>query len=207
MYFRKDLWRYLSAWMLDPAPFDPRRRIERLAWALVIGTIPGAIAGAAFEDIIQEHLGAPWLIAVMLAVVRRGALRGRQARTVGSRHGLDRRADAGSGSGVAQAVALQPGVSRSGITMTAARWIGIDRGVGGALLVPAGLPIIAGAGLFKGIDLAKTGFQGYAAQFFWGFVSSAISGFLVIWGLLDYLRRHTSRRSCTTGSRWRRWCS
>ena len=41
---------------------------QRLAWALVIGTIPGAVLGAVFEDAIQEHLGEPWLIAVMLAV-------------------------------------------------------------------------------------------------------------------------------------------
>jgi undecaprenyl-diphosphatase len=52
------------------------------------------------------------------------------------------------------------------------------------------LPIIAGAGLYKGADLAQSGFQGYEAQFFWGFVSSTVSGFLVIWGLLKYLKRH-----------------
>jgi undecaprenyl-diphosphatase len=52
------------------------------------------------------------------------------------------------------------------------------------------IPIIAGAGILKGVQLAQTGFQGYGSQFFWGFVASAISGFLVIWFLLRYLRRH-----------------
>ena len=50
--------------------------------------------------------------------------------------------------------------------------------------------MIAGAGLYKAVDLAQTGFQGYAGEFFWGFVSSAVSGFFVIWFLLRYLKRH-----------------
>ena len=52
------------------------------------------------------------------------------------------------------------------------------------------LPIIAGAGLFKAFGLVGTGFQGFGSQFFWGFVASAISGYLVISFLLSYLRRH-----------------
>lgn len=44
--------------------------------------------------------------------------------------------------------------------------------------------------MFKGLDLLNTGFQGYGPEFLWGFVSSAVSGFLVIWGLLTYLRGH-----------------
>lgn len=189
-YFRKDLWRYLVAWFDSIRHRSIRTQDQRLAWALVIGTIPGAVAGAVFEDTIQEHLGEPWLIAVMLAVF------GVVLWLVDSRSRSDRGIDsigvkAGFGLGVAQAVALQPGVSRSGITMTAARWIGIDREAAARFSFLLAIPIIAGAGLFKGVDLVQTGFQGYASEFFWGFVSSAISGFVVIWGLLGYLRRHT----------------
>jgi undecaprenyl-diphosphatase len=189
IYFRRDLWRYLAAWLATLS----RRRIEttdeRLAWALVIGTIPGALVGALGEDLIQERLGAPWLIAVMLAIfgvvlyvvdTRMPSVRGLD--TIGVRTGLFL--------GIAQAVALQPGVSRSGVTMTAARAIGLDRETAARFSFLLSLPIIAGAGLYKGVDLVETGFQGYGAQFFWGFVSSAVSGFLVIWGLLTYLKRH-----------------
>jgi undecaprenyl-diphosphatase len=189
IYFRRDLWRYLAAWLATLS----RRRIEttdeRLAWALVIGTIPGALVGALGEDLIQERLGAPWLIAVMLAIfgivlyvvdTRMPSVRGLD--TIGVRTGLFL--------GIAQAVALQPGVSRSGVTMTAARAIGLDRETAARFSFLLSLPIIAGAGLYKGVDLVGTGFQGYGAQFFWGFVSSAVSGFLVIWGLLRYLKRH-----------------
>jgi undecaprenyl-diphosphatase len=189
-YFRRDIWHYLVVWI-----HSIRRRSigtidERLAWALVIGTIPGAIAGAAFEDTIQEHLGQPWLIATMLAVfgvilwwVDARSRSDRGLDTIGVRTGL--------GLGVAQAAALQPGVSRSGITMTAARWIGIDRETAARFSFLLAIPIIAGAGILKGADLIHTGFQGYASEFLWGFVSSALSGFVVIWALLGYLRRHT----------------
>ena len=93
--------------------------------------------------------------------------------------------------GSAQALALQPGVSRSGITMTAARLLGIDREDAARFSFLLALPIIAGAGLSKGAGLAHDGFGGYGVQFFWGFVASAISGFVVIWGLLKYLRSHS----------------
>jgi len=156
----------------------------------VIGTIPGAVIGAVFEDPIQEHLGAPWLIGVMFVVF------GVVLWWVDARSPSDRGMDSigvktGLGLGMAQAVALQPGVSRSGITMTAARWIGIDRESAARFSFLLAIPIIAGAGAFKGLDLVQTGFQGYASEFFWGFVSSAVSGFVVIWGLLGYLRHHT----------------
>jgi undecaprenyl-diphosphatase len=156
----------------------------------VLGTTPGALVGAVFEDTIQGNLGEPWLIAIMLAVfgvvlwwVDARSPMNRGMDSIGVRTGL--------GLGVAQALALQPGVSRSGITMTAARWIGLDRESAARFSFLLAIPIIAGAGLFKGVELLETGFQGYATQFFWGFVSSAISGFFVIWALLGYLRRHS----------------
>lgn len=189
IYFRHDVMRYLRAWLRSIKARSMLTTDERIAWALVIGTIPGAIAGAAFEDVIQEKLGAPWLIAVMLAGF--GVILYTVDRVARSDRGIDSvRPRTGLFLGVAQALALQPGVSRSGVTMTAARAIGIDRETAARVSFLLALPIIAGAGLFKGVDLAQTGFQGYGPEFFWGFVSSAASGFVVIWGLLKYLRRH-----------------
>src|SRR4029450_1008370 len=92
--------------------------------------------------------------------------------------------------GTAQALALQPGVSRSGVTITAPRLIGIAReGAAGAAVLLA-IPIIAGAGLYKSVGVLQDGLQGYGPQFFWGFVASAVSGFVVIWFLLRYRPRH-----------------
>ena len=190
IYFRHDLWRYLIAWGGSVKRRSISRTDERIAWALIVGTIPGVIAGAAFESVIQDKLGAPLLISIMLAifgvilyVVDRVCSSDRHFESIGVRTGLFL--------GSAQALALQPGVSRSGITMTAARLIGLDREAAARFSFLLALPIIAGAGLYKGADLVTTGFHGYEAEFFWGFVASAVSGFVVIWGLLKYLRRHS----------------
>jgi undecaprenyl-diphosphatase len=191
-YFRREVWRYLVALVQSVRARSITTTDQRLAWALVIGTIPGAVAGAVFEDLIQEHLGQPWLIAVMLAlfgvVLYLVDLRAPQDRNVD-----DLTVRRGGVLGLAQALALQPGVSRSGVTMTAGRLMGLDRESAARFSFLLAMPIIAGAGLYKGLDLVQTGFQGYASEFFWGFVSSALSGFLVIWGLLSYLRSHDFR--------------
>ena len=189
-YFRHDIWKYLKAWVASIRTRSMGTADQKLAWALVIGTIPGAIIGGLFEDTITEKLGQPWLIATMLAIfgvvlwyVDKTSRSDRDLDSIGPRTGLFL--------GSAQALALQPGVSRSGITMTAARLLGIDREDAARFSFLLALPIIAGAGLSKGAGLAHDGFGGYGVQFFWGFVASAISGFVVIWGLLKYLRSHS----------------
>ena len=190
IYFWRDVVKYAKAFGRSIARRSMADIDERLAWALVLGTIPGAIAGAAFEAQIQDKLGQPWLIATMLAVF--GVVLWYADLKAPSNRGLDSIGPrTGLAVGVAQAAALQPGVSRSGITMTVGRLLGIDRESAARFSFLLAMPIIAGAGLFKGVGLAQTGFHGYGAQFFWGFVASAISGFLVIWGLLSYLRRHS----------------
>lgn len=190
VYFRRDVVRYLAAWVRSIRARSIVGVDERLAWALVVGTIPGVIVGWALEDVIQENLSQPVVIAVMLAVFalvlyvvdrRASVRRGLEDLTV--RDGL--------ALGVAQALALQPGVSRSGITITAGRAMGLDRAGAARFSFLLSLPIIAGAGVFKGVDLVGTGMPpDMGGPFFWGFVSSAVSGFLVIAFLLSYLRRH-----------------
>jgi len=190
VYFRHDVVRYLAAWVRSIKARSIGSTDERLAWALVIGTIPGAIAGALFEDVIQRKLGAPWLIAVMLAVF--AVILYVVDKRMDQRRSLDG-LSIGNGLvlGLAQALALQPGVSRSGVTITAGRAMGLDRASAARFSFLLALPIVAGAGLFKGIDLARTGLPaGMGGPFLWGTISSAISGFLVIAFLLSYLRKH-----------------
>jgi undecaprenyl-diphosphatase len=190
VYFRRDVARYLVAWVRSIRARRIRDTDERLAWALVVGTVPGVIAGATLEGLIQDQLGQPWLIAVMLAafgvvlyVVDRTARTRRHLAGLGVRDGL--------WLGVAQAVALQPGVSRSGVTITVARAMGFDRDAAARFSFLLSLPIIAGAGVYKGLDVARDGIPaGMGAAFAAGVVASAISGFLVIAFLLSYLRRH-----------------
>jgi undecaprenyl-diphosphatase len=190
IYFRHEIVRYTKAWWGSMRTRSISTVDQKLAWALIVGTIPGVIVGALLESFIEESLSQPWLVTIQLAVfgvvmylVDRAMRIDRGFDTIGVRTGWFL--------GGAQALALSPGVSRSGITMTAARAIGLDREGAARFSFMLSLPVIAGAGLYKSLDLIQSGFQGYEAQFFWGFVSSAISGFVVIWFLLRYLRNHS----------------
>ena len=190
VYFRHDVARYLVAWVRSIGARRISTSDERLAWALVIGTIPAVIAGVTLESFIQDELGQPWLIAIMLAVfgvvlyaVDRAMAVRRHLRDLDIRDGLLM--------GVAQALALQPGVSRSGVTMTAGRLLTFDRETAARFSFLLSLPVIAGAGLYKGIQLIGDGLPpGMAGPFVVGMIASAISGFLVIAFLLRYLRGH-----------------
>ncbi|HEY7279962.1 MAG TPA: undecaprenyl-diphosphate phosphatase [Actinomycetota bacterium] len=190
-YFRHDIVRYLKAWFHSIRTRRAGTMDERIAWYIVIGTIPGAVVGILFEDVIEEKLGEPWLIAVMLAIFAVVLLI--VDRKAPQDHGLEGLTMKRSLLiGVAQAVSLQPGVSRSGVTVTAARGTGMTRESAARFSFLLALPIIGGAGLYKGFQLA-TGSQhmpaGFAGPFIAGMIASAVAGFLVIWGLLAYLRR------------------
>jgi undecaprenyl-diphosphatase len=191
VYFRHDVARYLAAWLRSIRRRSIASADERLAWALVVGTIPGAVAGALFENVIEDTLGQPWLIAVMLIAF--GVILVWVDRAAPIRRGIgDLSVRDGVVLGVAQAVALQPGVSRSGVTITAGRARGLDRESAARFSFLLSMPIIAGAGILKGIDVAGSGLPaGMAWPFVWGILASAASGFLVIAFLLAYLRRHS----------------
>lgn len=191
VYFRHDVARYLAAWLRSVRRRSIASADERLAWALVVGTIPGAVAGALFENVIEDTLGQPWLIAVMLIAF--GVILVWVDRAAPVRRGIaDLSVQDGVVLGVAQAVALQPGISRSGVTITAGRARGLDRESAARFSFLLSLPIIAGAGILKGIDVAGSGLPaGLAWPFVWGILASAASGFLVIAFLLAYLRRHS----------------
>jgi undecaprenyl-diphosphatase len=190
-YFWRDILKYLKAWGRSMRRRSLTELDERLAWFLVIGTIPGAMAGALLEDLIEEKLGQPYLIAIMLAVF--GVVLYVVDRRARQDRGLeDMRLGDALFIGLAQAVALQPGVSRSGVTITAARGRRLARETAARFSFLLSIPIIGGAGVFKGAKLLTGAEQippGFAAPFIWGMVASAISGFLVIWWLLAYLRR------------------
>jgi undecaprenyl-diphosphatase len=192
-YFRHDIMVFLRAWFRSIRRRSVEHTDERIAWFLVIGTIPGAIVGALLESTINDKLGQPWLIAVMLAVF--GALllvvdrRAPQTRRM-----RDLRLGDSVKIGLAQAVALQPGVSRSGVTITAARALGMTRESAARFSFLLSLPIIGGAALYEGQKIVRgklTIPPGFGPAFVWGMIASAVSGFLVIWFLLAFLRRRS----------------
>jgi undecaprenyl-diphosphatase len=189
LYLRRDLWSLVTAWLASVRARSVRSPRERLAWFLVLSAIPGALAGAVLEGVITEHLGQPWQIAVFLAVfgVVLWAV-DRRARQVTGYEDLGGRQVLAMS--LAQAAALMPGVSRSGVTITAARALGVSRDAAARFSFLMSLPIILGAGLYSALSL-DTGLGGQAVPFAVGVVMSAVSGGLAVFGVLSFLRRHS----------------
>ncbi len=167
---------------------------RRLAWILVIATAPAALAGVLGEDVIEAHLReAPMIVAALLIVfgiiLWLAEWRGRKARAVHETRWLQ-----GIAIGVAQALALAPGVSRSGITMTAGLAFGMTREAAACFSFLLSLPIIGGAALYGAHDVIQNTSAlptGSAPIFALGFLSAALSGYLCIRYFLGYLQRHT----------------
>jgi undecaprenyl-diphosphatase len=193
-YFRRDVGHYVVA-----ALGSIRRRTidsvdARLAWLLLLSAVPGAIVGALLAGVIEDELGDPVLIGVNLivfALVLEWADRARGTRLTDEFHGRDAVI-----MGVAQALALSPGVSRSGVTISAGRWLHFDRESATRLAFLMSIPITAGAALYETFDVFVQGDgipPGFGGAFFWGMVSAGISGFVAIAFLLRFVRTHSFR--------------
>ena len=189
-YFWSDVVRLAAAWLGSVR----RRRIEsaeeRIAWFVAIATVPAAVIGALGEDLIAEHLGEPWQIAIFLAVF--GIVLWVADRTPPRRSMSDLGPGTAIAVGLAQSLALMPGVSRSGITISAARFLGLDRDSAARFSFLLLIPIVFGASLWKGVTDVLLGDlpPGSSGPFLVGMIASAGSGLLAIWGLLGYVRNH-----------------
>lgn len=159
----------------------------RLFWFLVVASIPGAIVGALLEQQAESTFRNPLIIAIMLLVMglvlyladRYGAKRQRNE-TVSFGQSLI--------IGTSQALAIIPGVSRSGITIASGLSLGLTREDAARFSFLLSTPIIAGAGFLKLRHLTSAAFT---PPFIVGFVTSAFVGFLVIGFLLRWLRRNS----------------
>jgi undecaprenyl-diphosphatase len=191
-YFRKDLWRYLKGGLAAVFKRDePITQDGRIAWLLVVSSIPAAVIGAGLNSAIEGLDDQFWLIGVMLIVfgfVLLWADRLDGDRTLASYNLRDALV-----MGFAQALALQPGVSRSGVTITVGRWLRLDRDTAARISFLMSLPVIAGAGLFQFAKVQTDGGipDSFLAPFFWGMVAAGISGFGAVWFTLRLVRTHT----------------
>jgi undecaprenyl-diphosphatase len=190
-FFFGDVVRLVQAWLGTLGRRRIRTADERVAWFVAVATVPAAVIGAVFEESIAENLGEPWQIAILLAVfaiVLWWADRRQASRTMDQ---LSLRSAAGVG--VAQSLALIPGVSRSGITISAGRLLGLDRDSAARFSFLLLLPITFGAVLWKGVtDVLLADLPpGMAGPFTVGVLASFASGVVAIWGLLQYVRRHS----------------
>jgi undecaprenyl-diphosphatase len=188
-YFWADVVRYVSAFFKAAGARAIRTNDERLAVGIAIATVPAAIAGALGESAIESRLGQPYQIAIFLAVF--GVLlwiADRQPERSGIEDlGLWRAV----GIGASQILALMPGVSRSGITITTGRFSGLTRDAAARFSFLLLIPIVLGAVLYKGAKVAAHGLPaGSAGPFVVGTVAAAAVGLVAIDVLLGYVRRH-----------------
>lgn len=189
-YFRADIvtfmgaaWRSARRWSVDTAD-------ERMAWLLLLSSVPAGVAGLALDSLVEDHLSAEWLIGVMLIVF--GLVLAWADRRLATRPADDFDPRRALLMGTAQALALQPGVSRSGATISMGRYLGFSREAATRLSFLMALPLIGGVGVYKGADvLLGEGIPaGFGPAFAWGTVTSAVTGYMAVWGLLRLV--HTS---------------
>jgi undecaprenyl-diphosphatase len=195
IYFWTDLVRLLLAWLASirdrTIGTDADRR---LAWLLVISVIPGALLGALgesfFDTYFREHslLFIAGLLAIGATLLWVAEAVGRRRREMAELSPLD-----ALGIGVAQALALFPGISRSGITIAGGLFLGLTREAAARFSFLMATPIIAGAGVWKARDLVGGGLQGADVMpLVAGFVMAMLAGLAAIAFLLAYLRRRST---------------
>jgi len=188
-YFWSDVVRYVGAWITSVRRRAVDTQDERLAWGVFFATIPAAIAGAAGEETIESHLGRPWQIAIFLAVFgvllwiadRRPQRRGLDGLRIGTAFAI----------GVSQILALMPGVSRSGITITTGRFARLDRDAAARFSFLLLIPVVFGAVLYKGVKhvVLESLPAGSTGPFVVGTLAAAAVGLVAIDLLLGYVRR------------------
>jgi undecaprenyl-diphosphatase len=189
-YFWREIVRLIGAWARSIARRSLAEPEARLAWLLIVSTIPAALVGVLFEDFITERLGKPWMIGVAM-IVFAGFMY-----LIDHLAKLDRDMEDLSWFdalliGVAQALALLPGVSRSGITMMTGLVLRLDRESAARYSFLMSIPVIGGAAAYKGLEIAKDGLPpNTATPFLAGMVAAALSGLAAIWFVLAYLKRH-----------------
>ncbi len=189
-YFRRDLVKYAREgvrllWRRErPVDVD-----GRIAWLLVLATVPAGLIGVVFGDWIDEQLGTPVIIAVSLIAF--GLLLAWADRRAGRRELEQLGVRDAVLVGAAQALALNPGTSRSGITITAARQLGFSRDAAARLSFLMSVPVIAGAVLVKGVELVTEGVpDDLLMPMIVGIVTSGLSGWVAVWGTLRWVRTH-----------------
>jgi undecaprenyl-diphosphatase len=189
-YFWADILRLVAAWFRSVRSRAISTADERVAWLVFVASIPAAIAGAAGADVIEEHLGSPWQIAINLAFF--GVLLWVADRSAQTRRLDDIGLWSALGIGTAQALSLMPGVSRSGITITAGRFLKLDRDSAARLSFFLLIPIVFGAVVYKGLTDVVFGSlpSGSAGPFVVGTIAAAGAGLIAIELLLGYVRQH-----------------
>ncbi|HYI62706.1 MAG TPA: undecaprenyl-diphosphate phosphatase [Acidimicrobiales bacterium] len=189
IYFRHDLWRIGTTWLRSLRDAELRRTLDaRLGWYLILATVPISVFGLAFKDQIETGARNLWLVATTLIVLG-GVLFvaervGRRTRGI---EDVDTRTAVVVG--LAQALALVPGVSRSGATISAGLFLDLDRESAARFSFLLSIPAVVLSGVATAPDVTSGDGPGVAATV----VATALAfvvGYAAIAWLLRYLTRH-----------------
>lgn len=191
LYFRKDIWRIASAWL--KSLFKPEWRGQadaRMGWYIIIGSLPIVVLGVLLKDVIERDFRNLWIVGVTLIVL--GIILG-----VADRVGSQRRSIRDIGireavlMGFAQALALIPGVSRSGATISMGRFLGFDREAATRFAFLLAIPAVVGAGLFELKEI-----PGGHNEYSWGpTIAGTVVAFLVGYAAIAWLLRYVTTHS------------
>ncbi len=190
-YFARDLWAIGRAWLAGLARRDPwGDPNSRLGWFMLLGSIPAAIVGLALKDFFEQQFQSPTtaavglLVTAVFLVIGERLLRG--TKTLERLTAVDTLII-----GAFQVLALLPGVSRSGTTIAAGLWRGLDRPTAARFSFLVGLPAIAGVSLLSIIDIFTAQGSLPNGHYLAAFLAAAVVGYLCIAFLLSWVKRHS----------------
>ncbi|MCV7225180.1 undecaprenyl-diphosphate phosphatase [Mycolicibacterium komossense] len=194
VYFAKDIWRILLAWFNGLLVKAHRDNIDyRMGWYVIIGSIPICVLGLLFKDAIRSGVRNLWIVAVamivfsgVIAAAEYAGKRTRQIEQLTWRDGLI--------VGFAQCLALVPGVSRSGATISAGLFLNLDRELAARFGFLLGIPAVLASGLFSLPDAFAPVTEGMSASGLQLLVSVVIT-FLVGFAAITWLLRFVSSHS------------
>jgi undecaprenyl-diphosphatase len=192
LYFFRDIIRIGKAWFTGLVKPEVRGTFDhRMGWFVIVGTIPIGIVGLVFKDFITGPLRSLWVVAVALiawsAVMVYAERRGRQ-----ERHERDLTLRDSIVVGLVQCIALIPGVSRSGATISAGLLLGIDRVTAARFGFLLGIPALAGAAVLEVPAAVRTGGVGIGLTLVGTAVSFVVAYLTVAW-MLRFVGRHSIR--------------
>ncbi len=192
LYFRKDIVRIARAWLRGLV--DKTKRSEqdyKFGWAILLGSLPIAIVGLIFRDQIETTLRSLWVVAVML-IAWSGVMWLAEVSATQKRAEADTKWYDTLMIGLAQCLALIPGVSRSGATISVGLFRGFDRVAATRLAFFLGIPALLAAGVFQ----AVAQYDQIAIGVGWGptivaTIFSFIAGYMAVAWLISFISKHS----------------
>lgn len=181
LYFAKDWFVLVKEGLTNPSSKD-----GRMLWYLAAATVPAGLAGLLFKDWAEHAFRNPLMMAACLMVF--ACVLWWADRKGGHNDGRQITFKTLMLIGCAQALAIMPGVSRSGITITAALLLGLSRSASARISFLLSAPIIAGA---AAVEIGHLSAADFTAPLIWGFVSAFLGALIVIGCLMKYIKTHS----------------